>query len=102
MVEAGPILAAALLEADLVDEAALLRSVKVIGPDGIAALEGLPLTALAGSSRLQNGQVLIPAALRFRIHRGGASRSRIRCAQRRAVEPLVDAPQAVQPARIGQ
>jgi diaminohydroxyphosphoribosylaminopyrimidine deaminase/5-amino-6-(5-phosphoribosylamino)uracil reductase len=53
MVEAGPILAAALLEADLVDEAALLRSPKVIGPDGIAALEGLPLTALTGSSRFE-------------------------------------------------
>ena len=53
MVEAGPILAAALLQADLVDEAALLRSPKVIGPDGIDALEGLPLTALTGSSRFE-------------------------------------------------
>ena len=35
MVEAGPILAAALLEADLVDEVALFRSDKVVGPDGI-------------------------------------------------------------------
>ncbi len=53
MVEGGPILAATLLDADLVDEAALLRSAKVIGPDGIAALEGLPLTALTGSSRFE-------------------------------------------------
>jgi diaminohydroxyphosphoribosylaminopyrimidine deaminase / 5-amino-6-(5-phosphoribosylamino)uracil reductase len=53
MVEAGPILAAALLDADLVDEAALLRSSKVIGPDGIDALEGLPLTALTRSARLE-------------------------------------------------
>jgi diaminohydroxyphosphoribosylaminopyrimidine deaminase/5-amino-6-(5-phosphoribosylamino)uracil reductase len=53
MVEAGPILAAALLDADLIDEAALLRSAKVIGPDGIAAFEGLPLTALTGSSRFE-------------------------------------------------
>ena len=53
MVEAGPILAAALLAADLVDEAALLRSPKVIGPDGIDALEGLPLTALTTSSRFE-------------------------------------------------
>jgi diaminohydroxyphosphoribosylaminopyrimidine deaminase / 5-amino-6-(5-phosphoribosylamino)uracil reductase len=53
MVEAGPILAAALLDADLVDEAALLRSSKVIGPDGIDALEGLPLTALTRSVRLE-------------------------------------------------
>jgi diaminohydroxyphosphoribosylaminopyrimidine deaminase/5-amino-6-(5-phosphoribosylamino)uracil reductase len=53
MVEAGPILAAALLDGDLVDEAALLRSAKVIGPDGIEALEGLPLTALTRSARLE-------------------------------------------------
>jgi diaminohydroxyphosphoribosylaminopyrimidine deaminase/5-amino-6-(5-phosphoribosylamino)uracil reductase len=53
MVEAGPILAAAMLDADLVDEAALLRSSEVIGPDGIDALEGLPLTALTRSARLE-------------------------------------------------
>jgi diaminohydroxyphosphoribosylaminopyrimidine deaminase / 5-amino-6-(5-phosphoribosylamino)uracil reductase len=52
MVEAGPILAAALLDADLVDEAALFRSDKVVGPDGIDTLEGLPLTALTQSPRL--------------------------------------------------
>jgi len=53
MVEAGPILAAAMLEADLVDEAALLRSPRPIGPDGMDALEGLPLAALTGSPRLE-------------------------------------------------
>jgi diaminohydroxyphosphoribosylaminopyrimidine deaminase/5-amino-6-(5-phosphoribosylamino)uracil reductase len=53
MVEAGPILAAAMLKADLVDEAVLLRSPKTIGYDGIDALEGLPLTALTQSPRLQ-------------------------------------------------
>ncbi len=53
MVEAGPILAAAMLQADLVDEAALLRSPKAIGPAGIDALEGLPLAALTGSPRLE-------------------------------------------------
>jgi diaminohydroxyphosphoribosylaminopyrimidine deaminase/5-amino-6-(5-phosphoribosylamino)uracil reductase len=52
MVEAGPILAAALLEADLVDEVALFRSDKVVGPDGIDALEGMPLTALGRSPHL--------------------------------------------------
>jgi diaminohydroxyphosphoribosylaminopyrimidine deaminase/5-amino-6-(5-phosphoribosylamino)uracil reductase len=46
MVEAGPILAAAFLDADLVDEAMLLRAPKSIGADGIDALEGRPLTAL--------------------------------------------------------
>jgi diaminohydroxyphosphoribosylaminopyrimidine deaminase / 5-amino-6-(5-phosphoribosylamino)uracil reductase len=53
MVEAGPILAAAMLRADLVDEAALLRSGKRIGPDGIDALEGLALTALTQSPCLE-------------------------------------------------
>lgn len=52
MVEAGPILAAALLDADLVDEVALFRSDTVIGPDGIDALEGMPLTTLSHSPRL--------------------------------------------------
>jgi diaminohydroxyphosphoribosylaminopyrimidine deaminase/5-amino-6-(5-phosphoribosylamino)uracil reductase len=52
MVEAGPILAAAVLRADLVDEAVLFRSPAVIGPDGIDALDGLPLSALTQSPRL--------------------------------------------------
>jgi diaminohydroxyphosphoribosylaminopyrimidine deaminase / 5-amino-6-(5-phosphoribosylamino)uracil reductase len=51
MVEAGPILAAAFLQADLVDEAMLLRSPNVLG-EGIDALEGLPLEALTQSPRL--------------------------------------------------
>jgi diaminohydroxyphosphoribosylaminopyrimidine deaminase/5-amino-6-(5-phosphoribosylamino)uracil reductase len=52
MVEAGPILAAAFLQADLVDEAMLLRSPKLLGAEAIDALEGLPLEALIQSSRL--------------------------------------------------
>jgi diaminohydroxyphosphoribosylaminopyrimidine deaminase / 5-amino-6-(5-phosphoribosylamino)uracil reductase len=52
MVEAGPILAAAFLRADLVDEAALLRSPNAIGVDGLDALDGLPLSALTRSPRL--------------------------------------------------
>jgi diaminohydroxyphosphoribosylaminopyrimidine deaminase/5-amino-6-(5-phosphoribosylamino)uracil reductase len=52
MVETGPTLAAAMLQADLIDEAALLRSPRTIGPQGIDALEGLPLAALTGSPRL--------------------------------------------------
>lgn len=46
MVEGGPIVAAAFVAADLVDEAAVFRSAKRIGPDGIDALEGLSLDAL--------------------------------------------------------
>jgi len=53
MVEAGPILSAAFLEADLVDEAALFCSPNTIGPDGIDALEGMPLTALTQSPKLR-------------------------------------------------
>jgi diaminohydroxyphosphoribosylaminopyrimidine deaminase/5-amino-6-(5-phosphoribosylamino)uracil reductase len=52
MVEGGPTLAAALLNADLIDEAVLFQSAKVVGADGIDALEGLPLTALTQSPRL--------------------------------------------------
>jgi len=52
MVEAGPIVAAAFLQADLIDEAMLLRSPNSIGADAIDALEGLPLEALTNSPRL--------------------------------------------------
>ncbi len=46
MVEGGPKVAASFVQADLVDEAVLFRSPNAIGPDGIDALEGLPLKAL--------------------------------------------------------
>jgi diaminohydroxyphosphoribosylaminopyrimidine deaminase/5-amino-6-(5-phosphoribosylamino)uracil reductase len=52
MVETGPTLAAAFVNADLVDEAVLFRSPKAIGEGGIDALEGLPLEALTHSPRL--------------------------------------------------
>ena len=53
MVEGGPIISAAFLAADLVDEAALFRSPNALGVDGIDALEGLALTALTESSKLR-------------------------------------------------
>jgi diaminohydroxyphosphoribosylaminopyrimidine deaminase / 5-amino-6-(5-phosphoribosylamino)uracil reductase len=54
MVEAGPILATAFLQADLIDEAAVFRApTKTIGPDGVDALDGLPLAALTQSPRLR-------------------------------------------------
>ncbi len=56
MVEGGPTLAASLVAADLVDEAMLFRAAKVVGADGIDALEGLPLEALTASPRLQRVQ----------------------------------------------
>jgi diaminohydroxyphosphoribosylaminopyrimidine deaminase/5-amino-6-(5-phosphoribosylamino)uracil reductase len=52
MVEAGPILSAAFLAADLVDEAALFRSPNALG-EGIDALEGMPLSALTLSAKLR-------------------------------------------------
>jgi diaminohydroxyphosphoribosylaminopyrimidine deaminase/5-amino-6-(5-phosphoribosylamino)uracil reductase len=57
MVEGGPTVAAAFLAADLVDEAMLLRSSTVIGPDGIDALDGQPLTALTRSPHLRSRAV---------------------------------------------
>lgn len=54
MVEGGPIVAAALLRADLIDEAALFHTDLTIGPDGIDAFEGLPLTALTRSPVLSS------------------------------------------------
>ena len=53
MVEGGPTVAAAFVQADLVDEAALFRSPKPLGADGIDALEGLPLDR-ADASRLKS------------------------------------------------
>jgi diaminohydroxyphosphoribosylaminopyrimidine deaminase / 5-amino-6-(5-phosphoribosylamino)uracil reductase len=53
MLEGGPTLAAAFVAADLVDEANLFLSSKLLGPDGVDALEGLPLSALTQSPRLQ-------------------------------------------------
>ena len=56
MVEGGPTLAAAFIAADLVDEAVLFHSPKVVGADGIDALatdamEALTRTAEAGQQR---------------------------------------------------
>jgi diaminohydroxyphosphoribosylaminopyrimidine deaminase/5-amino-6-(5-phosphoribosylamino)uracil reductase len=53
MVEGGPILAAAFLAADLIDEAVLFHSPTVVGADGVDALEGMPLAALTKSPRLK-------------------------------------------------
>jgi len=53
MVEGGPILAAALLAADLIDEAVLFHSPTVVGANGVDALEGMALAALTASPRLK-------------------------------------------------
>jgi diaminohydroxyphosphoribosylaminopyrimidine deaminase / 5-amino-6-(5-phosphoribosylamino)uracil reductase len=54
MVECGPILAAAFVRADLVDEAVVFRSPTAIGADGLDALDGMPLSALTASPRLKS------------------------------------------------
>jgi diaminohydroxyphosphoribosylaminopyrimidine deaminase/5-amino-6-(5-phosphoribosylamino)uracil reductase len=46
MVEGGPTLAAAFVEADLVDEAILFRSPKIVGADGVEALASNAMAAL--------------------------------------------------------
>jgi diaminohydroxyphosphoribosylaminopyrimidine deaminase/5-amino-6-(5-phosphoribosylamino)uracil reductase len=53
LAEAGPILAASLIEGDLVDDVALFRSQAMLGVDGIDALEGLSLGTLVRSPRLR-------------------------------------------------
>jgi diaminohydroxyphosphoribosylaminopyrimidine deaminase/5-amino-6-(5-phosphoribosylamino)uracil reductase len=52
MVETGPILAAAFVAADLVDETVLFRALQALGPDAVDALEAMPLTALTQSPHL--------------------------------------------------
>lgn len=52
MVEGGPTVAANLVRQDLIDEAVLLRSDKVLGDDGLDALDNLPLRALTQSVNL--------------------------------------------------
>ncbi|MEA3022586.1 MAG: diaminohydroxyphosphoribosylaminopyrimidine deaminase, partial [Alphaproteobacteria bacterium] len=45
-VEGGPTVAAAFVAADLVDVAALFRSRKTIGPEGVDALEGMRIETM--------------------------------------------------------
>jgi diaminohydroxyphosphoribosylaminopyrimidine deaminase/5-amino-6-(5-phosphoribosylamino)uracil reductase len=53
LVEGGPMLSAHLLRSGLVDEAVVVTSNKVLGPDAIDALEGEPLAALTQSPHLE-------------------------------------------------
>jgi diaminohydroxyphosphoribosylaminopyrimidine deaminase/5-amino-6-(5-phosphoribosylamino)uracil reductase len=53
LVEAGPIVAAAFLKADLTDEAVIARSSSTLGADAIDAIEGQPLDALTRSPKLR-------------------------------------------------
>jgi diaminohydroxyphosphoribosylaminopyrimidine deaminase/5-amino-6-(5-phosphoribosylamino)uracil reductase len=53
MIEAGPILTTAFLRANFIDELVLLRAPARIGPDGVDALDGLPLSALTHAPGLE-------------------------------------------------
>jgi diaminohydroxyphosphoribosylaminopyrimidine deaminase/5-amino-6-(5-phosphoribosylamino)uracil reductase len=53
LVEGGPMLSASLFSNDLVDEAVVVQAKVELGADAIDALEGLPLDALLGSSKLK-------------------------------------------------
>jgi diaminohydroxyphosphoribosylaminopyrimidine deaminase / 5-amino-6-(5-phosphoribosylamino)uracil reductase len=54
LVEGGPILAAAMIASDLVDEVALFQASASIGPEGIDALEGMPISVLARAQRFKS------------------------------------------------
>ena len=56
IVEGGPRLAASLVAADLVDEAVLIYSEKLIGDDGIAPLEGMALDVLTSRLHVRNSE----------------------------------------------
>jgi len=60
MVEGGPTLAAALLAADLVDEAILFHSAKVVGADGIDALDAGAKAALNGRFKRETSAAVGP------------------------------------------
>jgi len=65
MVEGGPTVAASFVAADLVDEAALVYSEKLIGEGGIAPLEGMALDALSGHLRAAGSERLGPDTLEY-------------------------------------
>jgi len=72
MVEGGPKVAASFLRADLVDEACLLRGAATIGPDGIDALDGLPLSTLTESPNLAvTGNEIVGGDSHFHYERHG-------------------------------
>jgi diaminohydroxyphosphoribosylaminopyrimidine deaminase / 5-amino-6-(5-phosphoribosylamino)uracil reductase len=60
MVEGGPTLAAALFAADLVDEAILFHSAKVVGAEGIDALDTAAKAALAGRLKRETSAAIGP------------------------------------------
>jgi len=60
MVEGGPTIAASFVAADLIDAAALIYSDKIVGDDGIAPLEGMPIDALTGRLHARGSEQVGP------------------------------------------
>lgn len=58
MVEGGPILARALLDEDLVDEATIMRGPLTIGAGGVPALDGLPIETITDAPRFRQVSAL--------------------------------------------
>jgi diaminohydroxyphosphoribosylaminopyrimidine deaminase/5-amino-6-(5-phosphoribosylamino)uracil reductase len=69
MLEGGPTVAASFVAADLIDEAALIYSDKVIGEGGIGPLEGMALDALTSRLHACGSEALGPDTLE-RYERG--------------------------------
>jgi diaminohydroxyphosphoribosylaminopyrimidine deaminase/5-amino-6-(5-phosphoribosylamino)uracil reductase len=65
MIEGGPTVAAAFIAADLIDEAAIFRSPKTIGADGIDALDSSALAALAQRLRPAGGEAVGEDSIEF-------------------------------------
>ena len=63
MVEGGPTVAASFVAADLIDEAALVYSEKLIGEGGIGPLEGMALDALTSRLHARGSERLGPDTL---------------------------------------
>jgi diaminohydroxyphosphoribosylaminopyrimidine deaminase/5-amino-6-(5-phosphoribosylamino)uracil reductase len=60
MVEGGPTLAAAMIEADLVDEAVLFHSETSVGPDGVDALDQAAFAKLKSHLQLTGSEMIGP------------------------------------------
>ncbi|MGH6996468.1 MAG: bifunctional diaminohydroxyphosphoribosylaminopyrimidine deaminase/5-amino-6-(5-phosphoribosylamino)uracil reductase RibD, partial [Stellaceae bacterium] len=63
MIEGGPTLAGGFAAAGLVDELALFRGEKAVGPDGIDPLEGMPLDGFTGQLHARGSEKLGPDTL---------------------------------------
>jgi diaminohydroxyphosphoribosylaminopyrimidine deaminase / 5-amino-6-(5-phosphoribosylamino)uracil reductase len=63
LAEGGAVLARALLEADLIDQVALFEAPMTIGPEGVEALAGLPLSTISEKFKVLRRETLGSDAL---------------------------------------